>query len=129
MDLKWKKKIKNATIKFHMSSFPLLRHFCFLKHPYNDASSAPNTSNTEELLGLPSASASNESINTTARLEALGPVVVNEDGSISRINNWKEMTENERKILERVLLKRNAQRLALLRGQDTNNTENNKDNQ
>merc|ERR1712087_569500 len=31
------------------------------------------------------------------QLDKLGPVVVNVDGSISRINNWHEMTEMEQK--------------------------------
>jgi predicted Fe-S protein YdhL (DUF1289 family) len=40
---------------------------------------------------------------------------VNEDGTISRINNWHEMTEIEKNNVNRILLKRNRQRLAKLK--------------
>ncbi|KAG0230877.1 hypothetical protein B0O80DRAFT_503462 [Mortierella sp. GBAus27b] len=52
------------------------------------------------------------------KLDLLGPVVVNEDGSISRIDNWHEMTEIEQSNVRRILLKRNAQRLERLRAQE-----------
>lgn len=32
----------------------------------------------------------------SVRLEALGPMVVNEDGTMSRITNWHAMNEYER---------------------------------
>ncbi|ORX58252.1 hypothetical protein DM01DRAFT_1266707, partial [Hesseltinella vesiculosa] len=35
-------------------------------------------------------------VNDTFKLKELGPVVVNADGTLSRINNWKEMSEIER---------------------------------
>ncbi|KAI9271307.1 hypothetical protein BY458DRAFT_414130, partial [Sporodiniella umbellata] len=35
-------------------------------------------------------------INDTFKLKELGPVVINENGTISRINNWHEMNEIER---------------------------------
>ncbi|KAK9763538.1 hypothetical protein K7432_009683 [Basidiobolus ranarum] len=54
---------------------------------------------------------------TSFKLDALGPVVVNEDGTISRIDNWKEMTEIERKNVNRILLKRNKERLEKLKAQ------------
>lgn len=41
-------------------------------------------------------------------------LVVNENGTLSRINNWHEMNEIERANVNRVLLKRNRQRLAKL---------------
>ncbi|KAI8052970.1 hypothetical protein BDF22DRAFT_620272 [Syncephalis plumigaleata] len=88
------------------------------EHTPSAESSLPET--TGQLLGLPAITSehSSNSNNNSVRLEELGPVVINEDGSISRINNWREMSEHEKKVLERVLLKRNAQRLALLRSQD-----------
>ena len=45
------------------------------------------------------------------RVDALGPMVVNTDGTFSRITNWGEMGEAERARTVRVLAKRNAQRL------------------
>jgi predicted Fe-S protein YdhL (DUF1289 family) len=43
-------------------------------------------------------------------------MVVNKDGSLSRIENWAEMSEMERKNTLRVLGKRNKQRLGELKG-------------
>lgn len=48
-------------------------------------------------------------------LDELGPMVVNKDGSLSRIENWAEMSELEKKNTLRVLGKRNKQRLDGLR--------------
>eukprot|EP00927_Polykrikos_kofoidii_P008708 TRINITY_DN13626_c0_g1_i1.p1 TRINITY_DN13626_c0_g1~~TRINITY_DN13626_c0_g1_i1.p1 ORF type:complete len:124 (+),score=23.94 TRINITY_DN13626_c0_g1_i1:119-490(+) len=48
------------------------------------------------------------------QLDALGPVVVNTDGTISRINNWHEMTEMEQQKTLKVIGKRNQARLAKL---------------
>ncbi|KAL2166702.1 hypothetical protein VTG60DRAFT_2291 [Thermothelomyces hinnuleus] len=48
-------------------------------------------------------------------LDALGPMVVNRDGTISRIANWPEMTEIERENTLRILCKRNQLRLGNLR--------------
>ncbi|KAG0760177.1 hypothetical protein G6F57_006849 [Rhizopus arrhizus] len=70
------------------------------------------------ILALPSTAEetiSSVDINDTYKLKELGPVVVNEDGTISRINNWHEMTEIERNNVNRILLKRNRQRLAKLK--------------
>ncbi|RKP13915.1 hypothetical protein BJ684DRAFT_15726 [Piptocephalis cylindrospora] len=67
-------------------------------------------------LALPSTDTADQTpLGSTARLESLGPVVVNVDGSISRINNWAEMAPIERSNVERILLKRNRQRLDALR--------------
>ncbi|CEP18137.1 hypothetical protein [Parasitella parasitica] len=54
-------------------------------------------------------------INDTYKLNELGPVVINENGTMSRINNWFEMNEIERANVKRVLLKRNRERLARLK--------------
>ncbi|KAF9102979.1 hypothetical protein BGX29_003960 [Mortierella sp. GBA35] len=51
------------------------------------------------------------------KLDILGPVVVNEDGTISRIDNWHEMADIEKANVRRILLKRNAARLARLRAE------------
>ncbi|KAG0335980.1 hypothetical protein BG000_007050 [Podila horticola] len=49
------------------------------------------------------------------KLDILGPVVVNEDGTMSRIDNWAEMAEIEKANVRRILLKRNDLRLKRLR--------------
>jgi hypothetical protein len=51
--------------------------------------------------------------------DRLGPTVVHADGTVSRIANWAEMTEIERRNTLRVLGKRNQIRLEALRGQGT----------
>lgn len=48
-------------------------------------------------------------------LDHLGPLVVNENGTMSRIANWAEMTEIERNNTLRVLGARNMLRLKKLR--------------
>ncbi|KAJ5081455.1 hypothetical protein NUU61_009719 [Penicillium alfredii] len=52
---------------------------------------------------------------SAAKLDHLGPMVVNVDGTLSRISNWEQMTEMERKTTLRVLGKRNKQRLEALK--------------
>ncbi|EAU87750.1 hypothetical protein CC1G_11028 [Coprinopsis cinerea okayama7 len=49
---------------------------------------------------------------STVRLDALGPMVVNRDGTLSRIANWDKMTEDEKERTLRVLSARNKVRLA-----------------
>lgn len=51
-------------------------------------------------------------------LDHLGPMVVGRDGTVSRIANWHELSEIERRNTLRVLGKRNQVRLAALRGED-----------
>ncbi|TDZ33710.1 hypothetical protein C8035_v011210 [Colletotrichum spinosum] len=51
----------------------------------------------------------------STRLDHLGPLVVNQDGTMSRISNWGEMTEIERQNTLRFLGRRNQIRLAKLR--------------
>lgn len=48
-------------------------------------------------------------------LDHMGPMVVHKDGTLSRINNWDEMTEIERQNTLRILVKRNQVRLGALR--------------
>lgn len=50
------------------------------------------------------------------KLDALGPMVVNTDGSLSRIANWDRMAEIEKRNTLRVIGKRNRARLEALRG-------------
>lgn len=43
--------------------------------------------------------------------DEMGPLVVNEDGTLSRIANWPEMSQLERERTVRILGKRNKLRL------------------
>lgn len=61
----------------------------------------------------PSGTSSNQ--DNVLSLEALGPVVVNSDGSISRISNWSTIGAQEQARIIRVLPARNARRLEALR--------------
>ncbi|TLD25325.1 hypothetical protein PspLS_06194 [Pyricularia sp. CBS 133598] len=45
----------------------------------------------------------------------LGPIVVNQNGTMSRVANWPNMTQIERENTVRILGKRNQLRLAALR--------------
>ncbi|RYP39095.1 hypothetical protein DL767_002358 [Monosporascus sp. MG133] len=53
---------------------------------------------------------------TGVKLDHLGPLVVNEDGTLSRIANWDKMADIERDNTLRILGRRNKERLAALRG-------------
>mmetsp|Transcript_49385 Transcript_49385/g.114152 ORF Transcript_49385/g.114152 Transcript_49385/m.114152 type:complete len:209 (-) Transcript_49385:129-755(-) len=44
-------------------------------------------------------------------LDQLGPVVVNTDGSLARITNWHQMSEQEQAVTKRRIAKRNVSRL------------------
>ena len=55
-----------------------------------------------------------ESLNNEIKLDQLGPVVINENGTISRITNWASMSKQEQETTQRVITKRNAKRLAEL---------------
>ncbi|CAE6395501.1 unnamed protein product [Rhizoctonia solani] len=46
--------------------------------------------------------------------DKLGPMIVNSDGTLSRIANWQEMTAAEQKNTIRVLSKRNQLRTSTL---------------
>ncbi|EGD83232.1 hypothetical protein PTSG_03864 [Salpingoeca rosetta] len=80
----------------------------------------------EPRLALPSAMANPDKESTLSSLtvdgdavalDELGPMVVNKDGTLSRITNWRSMSEQEQATTLRVLKKRNAQRIKALGGQ------------
>ncbi|KAJ5095211.1 hypothetical protein N7532_007502 [Penicillium argentinense] len=50
-------------------------------------------------------------------LDHLGPMVVNVDGTLSRIGNWEQMSEIEKKNTLRIIGRRNKQRLEALKTQ------------
>jgi hypothetical protein len=53
---------------------------------------------------------------SSMKLGHLGPMVVNADGALSRIENWANMTGIEQSNTLRVLGKRNSERMGALRG-------------
>lgn len=55
---------------------------------------------------------------TEVKLDHLGPMVVNVDGTLSQIGNWQQMTEIEKTNTLRVLGKRNQKRLEALRAKE-----------
>ena len=77
---------------------------------------APNTEQGEA-----AAAAAPQSLEVggeAAALDALGPVIVTEDGKLRYIANWDEMSETEREVAQRRIAKRNAERLRRLRDAD-----------
>ncbi|KAF8591726.1 hypothetical protein K439DRAFT_1320250, partial [Ramaria rubella] len=64
-------------------------------------------------LALPSPDASGSAktltIDQTIKLDELGPMVVNSDGTLSRISNWKNLTQQEQERTIRVIGARNKQ--------------------
>ena len=71
----------------------------------------------EEMLALPCPSgeeATNLGPSGSASLDNLGPIVINEDGTTSRITNWQNMTKEEQNRVMRIIPKRNEQRRAKL---------------
>ncbi|EMR10729.1 hypothetical protein PNEG_00879 [Pneumocystis murina B123] len=56
---------------------------------------------------------------SSLRLDNLGPLVVNRDGTLARIENWETLTEIEKNNIERVLVRRNRQRLEALRSMES----------
>mmetsp|Transcript_6651 Transcript_6651/g.18972 ORF Transcript_6651/g.18972 Transcript_6651/m.18972 type:complete len:104 (+) Transcript_6651:1807-2118(+) len=51
---------------------------------------------------------------TGVRMDALGPIIINTDGTVARISNWAALTERERKVALKRIAKRNAQRREVL---------------
>ncbi|KAF2875903.1 hypothetical protein BDV95DRAFT_457914, partial [Massariosphaeria phaeospora] len=54
----------------------------------------------------------------SVKLDHLGPLVVNRDGSLSHIGNWEQMSEIERKNTLRILGKRNQLRMEGLKAEE-----------
>jgi len=52
----------------------------------------------------------------TVKLDHMGPLVVNKDGTLSRITNWAQMSEIEKGNTLRVLGRRNKARREALGG-------------
>ncbi|KAJ9297953.1 hypothetical protein DTO271G3_4174 [Paecilomyces variotii] len=73
------------------------------------------TTNNSTPLALPPADEDAQKLDvsgsgSSVKLDHLGPLVVNRDGTLSRIANWDKMTEIEKKNTLRILGKRNQLR-------------------
>ena len=53
------------------------------------------------------------------KLDHLGPMIVNRDGTLSRISNWEHMTDIERRNTLRILGKRNQLRMEALKNEES----------
>lgn len=100
-------------------------HYSTMSTP-NDQQTQTQTQNQQEgddqqkpILALPDAESATKldvsGDGSAVALDHLGPVVVNQDGTLSRISNWEAMTEIEKKNTLRVLGKRNKMRLEALK--------------
>lgn len=105
----------------------------------SNASTPPNTTSQSESSGeqhsqpsshaplpLPEPSSESTQLNVNGegvKLDHLGPLVVNKDGTLSRIANWDKMAEIEKQNTLRILGKRNQLRLGTLRGEDAEKKE------
>lgn len=75
----------------------------------NGASSTANDDDSRSL---------NVATGNRVALDELGPMVVNPNGTLSRIHNWSEMIPSERERTLRVLGARNKLRMDSIRGQE-----------
>ncbi|CAG7917151.1 unnamed protein product [Penicillium olsonii] len=55
---------------------------------------------------------------TEVKLDHLGPMVVNVDGTLSQIGNWAQMTDSEKESTMRIIGKRNQKRLEALKAKE-----------
>lgn len=88
--------------------------------PQEAATPVEPQAGTKPPLPLPEPSQNGDTINLSVggegvKLDHIGPLVVNVDGTMSRISNWTEMSEIEKQNTLRILGKRNQQRLKKLR--------------
>ncbi len=87
------------------------------------------------LLALPDADASSseyqklELNGNSIKLDDMGPIIINTDGTTRKISNWNILSSHEKEATLRRISKRNKERLLKLKEQnnDTNNTNNTND--
>ncbi|PSN65010.1 hypothetical protein BS50DRAFT_589465 [Corynespora cassiicola Philippines] len=92
--------------------------------PTSQADTSPDPKAPEQVLPLPpppsdgDATKLDVSTGEAVKLDHLGPLVVNRDGTLSRISNWEQMSEIEKKNTLRILGKRNQLRRENLQAQE-----------
>ncbi|PXF47559.1 hypothetical protein BWQ96_02703 [Gracilariopsis chorda] len=86
-----------------------------------DSASNSPSSNSEDPLRLPPISSQSDtqkvdlSSGSASLADALGPLVINSDGTTSRIANWQMMTPAEKATTLRIITARNRKRMAKLK--------------
>lgn len=75
---------------------------------------------SKEVLALPSSTESSEgvrqfSLGQTLKLDELGPIIINTDGTTRRISNWDTLSKQEQETTWRVIRIRNQKRLLELK--------------
>jgi hypothetical protein len=96
-------------------------------HTSDDDTSEKDVNNgvKNEVPQLPMADPNDTSIPTlkfgeSLRLEELGPIIINSDGSTRRIENWNQLSDQEKEVSWRRISKRNEERRkALLMAAET----------
>ncbi|KAL4870652.1 hypothetical protein BDV12DRAFT_48045 [Aspergillus spectabilis] len=84
----------------------------------NPQPQSKSESQSKPLLALPDTNSATHQLNVNGdgvKLDHLGPLIVNADGTLSRIGNWAQMTEIEQRNTLRVLGKRNKERMERLK--------------
>ncbi|KAG6126427.1 hypothetical protein E4U12_006520 [Claviceps purpurea] len=88
-------------------------------HPNTPITTSTESINKPALLPSPSDGATTtldvSGEGSTVKLDHLGPLVVNTDGTMCRIGNWAQMSSIEKENTLRILGKRNKQRLEVLK--------------
>lgn len=85
----------------------------------NCADKVDGDSEEPPLLQLPSSTPDENNIpklafGETMKLDHLGPIIINTDGTTRRIDNWDALTDREREVTWRRIQKRNAERREIL---------------
>ena len=89
-----------------------------------DAEPEPTPSDPKKPLALPEAPHNSTTQldmsngDVSIKLDHLGPMVVNVDGTMSRISNWDKMADIEKENTLRIIGKRNKARLEVLRAKE-----------
>ena len=73
----------------------------------------------QEILALPSSVSSDGvrqfALGETLKLDELGPIIINTDGTTRRITNWDKLTKNEQTTTWRLISARNKKRIEELK--------------
>eukprot|EP00557_Chaetoceros_sp_GSL56_P005131 CAMPEP_0176500984 /NCGR_PEP_ID=MMETSP0200_2-20121128/13894_1 /TAXON_ID=947934 /ORGANISM="Chaetoceros sp., Strain GSL56" /LENGTH=145 /DNA_ID=CAMNT_0017899791 /DNA_START=95 /DNA_END=532 /DNA_ORIENTATION=- len=84
----------------------------------NDLPTATSSEKNPEILQLPPADPNSDipklQFGQAMKLDVLGPIIINTDGTTRRIDNWDTLTEQEKEVTWRRIRKRNAERREML---------------
>ena len=108
-------------------TIPAFRTFSMTSTTYSstpDTEPEPTPSDPKKPLALPEAPHNSTTQldmsngDVSIKLDHLGPMVVNVDGTMSRISNWDAMADIEKENTLRIIGKRNKARLEVLRAKE-----------